>query len=152
MRSLAALATALALLAAPLALPLSPARAQAGDGPTIGANCQQLVCQFEVADADAAVEGNATAVEWTFGPNGTNATGNPVEHAFPEPGTYEVQVTVTGTSPNATDNATANATGDDPPQASATRRVTVEAGSVPWSALGVGVVALAASIGLARVT
>lgn len=137
MRSLARFALAAALLVgASLA---ATAAAQDEDDVSFSSTCQQLRCFFEIDEPPAAIEGNVTEVEWTFGPNGTNETGNPVRHTFPSPGTYDVSVQVTGEGPNAT---TVNGTGE----------VTVASGEVPWTALGFGVVALVGSIALARMT
>lgn len=136
MRSLARLALALTLL---LGASLAATAAAQDDGVSFSSTCQQLRCFFELDETPAAIEGNVTEVEWTFGPNGTNETGNPVRHTFPSPGTYDVSVQVTGEGENAT---RVNGTGE----------VTVSEGEVPWSAVAFGAVALVASIGLARAT
>lgn len=146
MRSLARLALAAALVTGfGLAL-CGTAVAQEdegddGDGVAFSSTCQQLQCYFEVSDPG--IEGNVSQVQWTFGPNGTNETGNPVLHDFPEPGTYDVSVLVEGEAGNESQNATT---------ASGSGQVTVSEGEVPWSALVFGAVALVGSIGLARMT
>lgn len=150
MRSAASAGLALALL---LGFSLTPilglSQAQEPDVEVgIDTSCHQLVCQFEATNATEAVEGNVTAIEWVFGPNGTTAEGTPVEHTFPSPGTYEVQVTVTGTPANATGNSTGNET----PTASTTEQVTVTGREVPWGAVVFGALALAGSIALSRLT
>lgn len=139
MRPLAAAGLALVLLAGSLLV--GPAGAQAdGEELSFDSTCQQLRCFFEIENAEA-LEGNVSEVEWTFGPNETTETGNPVRYTFPEPGTYDVKVTVTS---DLGDNATR--------QANATGEVRVTSGEVPWSAVIFGVVALVASVALARAT
>lgn len=104
-------------------------------------NCLQLRCQFEVMNADEAVEGNVTSIDWTFGPDGAQKTGSPVVHTFEQAGTYDVHVRVTG---NASTNQTA--------QANATGEVSVQGKQVPLEALGLGVAAILGAIILARLT
>lgn len=150
MRSARTAALALTLLVGSLA-GLSTAIAQDGsttDELSFDWTCHALVCQFETTNAEQAVEGNVTAVDWTFGPDGNTTSGNPVEHTFPEPGTYDVTVTVTGNATgNGTDNGTANAS-----TATTTGEVSVSNNEVPWMALGVGAAALVGSLALARMT
>lgn len=125
-----------------------PVQAQGEEGLSFATNCQKLHCQFEIEDPDAAVEGNATSIEWTFGPNGTTAEGNPVAHTFESPGTYHIQVTVTGNATDSGGNSTANETST----ATASQQVQVSNGSVPWGALAFGAIALIGSLALSRLT
>lgn len=144
MRSLAMLALAAVLATGAGLLAVGgPAVAQDDDGDEVSfsSTCQQLRCFFELTSVPQAMQGNVTEVEWTFGPNGTTKTGDPVEHAFPEAGTFDVSVTVEG-GPDANDTRRANASS----------QVTVSGGEVPWSAVGFGAVALVGSVLLARAT
>lgn len=138
MRSLARIALAAALVTGLGLATIGVAAAQDGGGEAAFSHtCQQLRCYFEVTDPG--VEGNVSGIEWTFAPNGTTKAGNPVEHTFSEPGTYNVSVLVEGEGENAT-------------TASASGQVSVSEGEVPWSALVFGVVALIGSVALARLT
>lgn len=140
MRSLARFALALGLVAGLtlLAVP-GTATAQEDQASTFSWECQQLRCFFEVEQAPPGIEGNITEVEWSFGSEGENATGNPVRYTFAQPGTYNVSVVVHGE-------------GNDTAGVSASQQVQVSSGQVPWSALGFGAAALVGSVVLARAT
>lgn len=140
MRPAAKLGLAIALLAgSSLLAAVGPAAAQEDGSLSFSSTCDQLRCYFE-AEGEEALEGNVSEIEWTFGPNDTTKTGSPVLHTFPEPGTYDVRLTVE--SGEANDTTRANATGE----------VTVSQGEVPWIAVGFGAAALVASVALARAT
>jgi PKD repeat protein len=142
MRSAAKVGLAVALLAgSALLATVSAAGAQAEEDGQVSfsSTCDQLRCYFE-AEGTESLEGNVSRVEWTFGPNGTTETGSPVLHTFSEPGTYDVQLTVT------------SGEGNDTVEANATGGVTVARGEVPWIAVGFGAAALVGSVILARAT
>ena len=141
MRSLARIALVASLLAAGIGLAAGTTAAQDGDAEaSVSHTCMQLQCNFEVEEAPDSIEGNITRVEWTFGPDGENETGNPVEHRFPEPGTYDVTVVVEGEG------------GENATRATTTSEVTVSEAEVPWTAVWAGVLAFVGSIVLARMT
>lgn len=155
MRSPASLGlAALLLLSAALAFLSGPVRSQDPDYQlSFDWSCHQLRCQFEVPNATEAVEGNVTEIAWSFGPNGTSKTGNPVSHTFPSPGTYDVTVVVTAEGDdNGTGNSTGNSTDGGPGQASVTQPVRVSQASTPWAAVVLGLGALAGSVVLSRLT
>ncbi|PSG96976.1 hypothetical protein BRD56_07815 [Thermoplasmatales archaeon SW_10_69_26] len=140
MRSAAKLGLVVALLAGSALLgSAGTVLAQEDEELSFSSTCQQLRCYFE-AEGEEALTGNVTEITWTLGPNGTTATGSPVEHDFAEPGTYDVELSVTSGEGNET--TTVNATGE----------VTVAKGEIPWIAVGFGAAALAGSILLARAT
>lgn len=137
MRSPARLALALALLAGFGLAVVGPAQAQEDQREEVAfsSTCLQLQCHFEIGEMPVE-EANATEIRWTFGANGTTATGNPVEHTFAEAGTYDVSVTV--------DAGNETFEGRE--------EVQVSGGEVPWMAVWLGLAALAGSLVLARAT
>lgn len=115
---------------------------EAGPGTaTFEVRCDQLRCTFDASNATMA-NTSIASYDWAFG-DGSSGSGEVTEHTYVDVGTYDVTLTLEGadgtsTNQTRTVNATADRHGNDD--------------TVPWSALGVGAIALVGSIVIARTT
>ncbi len=103
--------------------------------------CNQLQCSFD----DSAASLDNTTIEtytWDLG-DGATATGATAEHTYTDVGTYTVTLTLEGA-----DGTTRNETREL--EVTADRHGNDD--TVPWAALGVGGIALVASVVIARMT
>lgn len=134
------------LLGATTAGPAAWAQSNATDqgsegGQAFEVRCTELRCTFDARSATLP-NGSIESYGWDFD-DGDTADGRVVNHTFSTPGSYNVTLTLTD---------------QDGREHNRTRTVTVEAigrageDSVPWSGLVLGVLALAGSIAVARVT
>ena len=77
----------------------------------LNVSCQDLTCTFDGSGSTDS-DGTIVAYSWTFG-DGTTGSGASVSHAYTQPGTYNVTLTVTDDD-SASDSASGTASPTDP--------------------------------------